>query len=75
MVRDTTSSEKRKSQIDGELSKMKENKTVKKETNKTLAKKPKTNSGFVNMLTVIAISAFASGFVIGVVFMIFNYLS
>lgn len=73
--RDTTSSEKRRSQIDGELSKMKENKVVKKETNKTLAKKPKTNSGFVNMLTVIAISAFASGFVIGVVFMIFNYLS
>jgi hypothetical protein len=73
--RDTTKSEKRRNQIDGELSKIKENKVVKKESNKTLTKKKKTNSGFVNMLTVIAISAFASGFVIGVVFMIFNYLS
>jgi hypothetical protein len=73
--RDTTKSEKRRNKIDSELSKMKENAQVKKESNKAITKKKKANTGFVNILTIIAISAFASGFVIGVVFMIFNYLS
>ena len=73
--RDTTQSEKRRTKIDESLSKIKETAQAKKEKNKALTKKKKDNSGFANMITVLLISTFAAGFVIGVVFMIFNYLS